>query len=153
MYDPATEILQVSPGFAVMYGLPEGTLEISREQWRTLVHPDDLARLDSLARRALVNGESELVLEFRILRHGEVRWIELRVLIAYDQARRPVRRIGAMIDVTEHKLADATLAERNTQLELASKAAGVGSFSVDFSTRSSSSHQVARPFSVYLSLY
>ena len=120
-YDQATETLQVSPGFAVMYGLPEGTLEISREQWRALVHPDDLPQLDAVARRALVSGESEFVLEFRILRHGEVRWIELRVLISYDQAGRPVRRIGAMIDVTEHKLAEATLAERDAQLALAGK--------------------------------
>ena len=35
-FDQAAETLQVSPGFAVMHGLPEGTLEISRGQWRAL---------------------------------------------------------------------------------------------------------------------
>ena len=50
-YDQATETLQVSPGFEEMYGLPEGTLEISREQWRALVHPDDLPQLDAVARQ------------------------------------------------------------------------------------------------------
>ena len=75
-YDQATETLQLSPDFAVMHGLPESTLEISREQWRALVHPDDLARLDAVTHRALVNTETEVVLEFRILRRGEVRWIE-----------------------------------------------------------------------------
>jgi PAS domain S-box-containing protein len=133
-YDQATERLQVSPGFAVMYGLPESTLEISREQWRALVHPDDLAQVDTLARRALVNGECELVLEFRILRHGEVRWIESRVLISYDQAGRPVRRIGAMIDVTERKLAEATLAEREAQLALAGKTGLVGGYAYNDDT-------------------
>ena len=56
------------------------------------VHPDDLAQLDALARRVLINTESEFILEFRILRHGEVRWIESRVLMSYDQTGRPVRR-------------------------------------------------------------
>jgi len=50
-YDHATGKLQVSPGFAAIYGLPEGTLEISRDDWRALVDPDDLPRLDAAARR------------------------------------------------------------------------------------------------------
>src|SRR5215467_15829523 len=49
-YDQATQILQLSPGCAVIYGLPEGTLEISRADWRARVHPDDLPRLDAIAR-------------------------------------------------------------------------------------------------------
>ena len=43
MYDDGTKKLQLSPGCAAIYGLPEGTLEISREDWRARVHPDDLA--------------------------------------------------------------------------------------------------------------
>src|SRR6185436_16383791 len=130
-YDQTTEKLQISPGVAVMYGLPEGTLEISREQWRALVHPDDLVQLDAVARRALVNRESELILEFRILRHGEVKWIESRVLISYNEVGRAVRRIGAEIDVTERKLAEAALAEREAQLALAGKTGLVGSYAYD----------------------
>jgi PAS domain-containing protein len=37
-------------------------------------------------------------------------------------------------DVSDRKRAELALAERNTQLELASKSARVGSFSLDFST-------------------
>src|SRR5262249_53225429 len=40
-YDAATRKLQLSPGFATIYGLPENTLEISREDWRARVHADD----------------------------------------------------------------------------------------------------------------
>jgi len=133
-YDHATQKLQLSLGFATIYGLPKTTLEISREDWRALVHPDDLPQLDAQARRALANGETELVLEFRILRHSEVRWIESRMLISYDGRGKPVRRIGAQIDVTERKRAEQALAERNTQLELASQTARVGSLAIDLST-------------------
>jgi two-component system, chemotaxis family, CheB/CheR fusion protein len=105
-YDHATQKLQLSPGCAVIYGLPESALEISREHWRALVHPDDLPRLDTIADHAFSNGETEFVLEFRIFRHGEVRWIESRVLISYNELGRPVRRTGANIDVTERKRAE-----------------------------------------------
>src|SRR5262245_31638299 len=135
-YDHASKKLQLSPGCVVIYGLPEGTLEISREEWRALVHPDDLPRLDAVARRAFANGERELVLEFQILRHTEVRWIESRVLISYNEAGTPVRRIGAEIDVTERKKAEQALAERNAQLDLAHKAARVGSYTYDIPAKS-----------------
>ena len=98
------------------------------------MHPDDLSQLDAVARRAFTSGEREFVLEFRIFRHGQVRWIELRVLISYNEAGKPVRRIGAEIDVTERKQAEQALAERNIQLGLAAKAGLVGSYAYDVDT-------------------
>jgi PAS domain S-box-containing protein len=134
-YDQATQQLQLSPGCAVIYGLlPESALEISREHWRALVHPDDLRRLDTIADHAFSKGETEFILEFRIFRHGEVRWIESRVLVSYDELGRPVRRIGANIDVTEGKRAEQALAERNIQLTLAAKSGLVGTYAYDADT-------------------
>lgn len=78
--------------------------------------------------------ESEVLLEFRTVRHGETRWIVSRTLISYNEAGKPVRRIGAQIDVTVRKQAEQALAERNTQFELAHKAARVGSYTYDVST-------------------
>jgi PAS domain S-box-containing protein len=134
-YDHATAKLQLSPGCAAVYGLPETTLEISREDWRARVHPDDLPRLDAVTRQALANRETDLVLEFRILRHGEVHWTESRLLISYDEAGQAVRRIGAQIDVTERKQAEQALAERNAQFDLAHKAARVGCYTYDISAK------------------
>jgi PAS domain S-box-containing protein len=134
MYDGGTKKLHLSPGCAAIYGLPEGTLEISRDDWRARVHPDDLAPLDAIARRAFTSGEKEFVMEFRIFRHGQVRWIESRVLISYNEAGKPVRGIGAKIDVTERKQAEQGLAERNIQLSLAAKAGLVGTFAYDGDT-------------------
>ena len=133
-YDHGTKILQLSPGCAAIYGLPEGTFEISRGDWRARVHPDDLPPVDAVARRAFNNGEREFVLEFRIFRDGQVRWIESRVLISYNEVGRPVRTIGAEIDVTERKQAELALAERNMQFALAGKAALVGSYAYDVDT-------------------
>ena len=87
----------------------------------------------SLAARSLM-AKREFVLEFRIFRHGQVRWIESRVLISYNEAGKPVRRIGAKIDVTERKQAEQALAERNIQLTLAAKAGLVGTYAYDADT-------------------
>jgi PAS domain S-box-containing protein len=133
-YDHTTKKLQLSPGCAAIYGLPEGAREISREDWRARVHPDDLLRLDTVTHRAVTNGERECILEFRIFRHGHVRWIESRILISYNEAGKPVRTIGAEIDVTERKQAELALAERNMQFALAGKAALVGSYAYDVDT-------------------
>jgi len=43
----------------------------------------------------------------------------------------PQRVVGVSIDITERKLAELSLADRNKQLELAGKAALVGSFAID----------------------
>src|SRR5262249_7147176 len=134
MYDDGTKKLQLSPGCAAIYGLPEGTLEISREEWRARVHPEDLPQLDVIARRAFANSDREFVIEFRVFRYGQVRWIESRVLISYNEAGKPVRRIGAKIDVTERKQAEQALAERDIQLTLAAKAGLVGTFAYDADT-------------------
>src|SRR5262245_9109386 len=133
-YDHASQKLQLSPVCAAIYGLPEGTLEISREDWRAMVHPDDLQRLDAVTRRALTNRETELILEFRVLRYGEVRWIESRVLILFNEFGRAFRSIGTEVDITERKRVELALADRNTQLELASQTARVGSLAIDVST-------------------
>ena len=134
-YDPATKKSQLSPGFAAIYGLPDGTLEISREDWRARVHPDDLPSLDAAVRRAFTRGEREFVLEYRIFRGGQVRWIELRSLISYNDAGKPVQRIGAQIDVTERKQAEIALEASETKFAGILEIAGDAIVSIDANRR------------------
>jgi PAS domain S-box-containing protein len=134
-YDYDTRILQLSRGCAAIYGLPEDTREITQKEWRELVHPDDLQRIDATTLQALARRQSELVLEFRIIRcDSKQKWIEARILVSYDDAERAVQMCGANIDVTEHKQTAQDLAERTVQLALAGKAALVGSYAYDTDT-------------------
>ena len=134
-YDYATRTLQLSPTLAAIYGLPEHTPEISREEWQARVHPDDLPHIDVVSRQALANQQGELVLEFRIVRpDGAVRWTESRILISYGDAGRAVHLTGANIDITERKQMAQALSERNIQLSLAAKAGLVGTFAYDTDT-------------------
>src|SRR5215472_655314 len=127
--------MQISPGYATIHGLPEGTIETSRAEWRTRVHPDDLLRLEAIAQNDTASQTRENFCEYRIIRPGgEVRWIETRAVISYNSEGSAQRIVGADIDVTERRRAEEALYERNAQLELASKIGRVGSFTVDFTT-------------------
>jgi PAS domain S-box-containing protein len=104
-YDCVTGITSLSPGTAVLYGLPEGTTELSREESRARVHADDLEQLEEEFQRALGEQRREFVSEFRIARadNNEVRWIEARSTVSYDAAGRPSSLASMSIDVTERK--------------------------------------------------
>ena len=135
MFDVRSGLMEVSPGYVAIHGLPEGTEETTRAAWRARVHPEDLPRLDASLRGDVDAKRTEHHCDYRIIRsHGEVRWIEARSVISYDQDGHPLQLVGANIDVTERKNANLTLAERNMQLALAGKSALVGSFAYDADT-------------------
>ena len=84
-FDLGSGKMQVSPGYAAIHGLPEGTVETSRADWRARVHPDDLPRLEANLRREIDARRSEHYCDYRIIRSGgEIRWIEARSFILYD---------------------------------------------------------------------
>jgi PAS domain S-box-containing protein len=126
-------LVNLSPGCASILGLPEGSVEISREKARKLVHPEDLAQLDASHDQAFLKKQREFVAQLRIIRpnDGEIRWIETRCLIFYDQGGQSLRLIAVIIDFTERKLAEQALTDRNAQLALAGRAVLVGSYAYD----------------------
>ena len=132
--DLATGRLECDARTAMIHGhnVPPTTIKESRR----FVHPDDLAHIDAASQR------HEPPAAFGTLNTG---WCTHRV------TRMPARRaglrskaplctiprhayvglLGVTRDITARKLADQALAERNAQLELASRIARVGSFAVD----------------------
>jgi PAS domain S-box-containing protein len=128
-FDIGSGAMQVSSGYAAIHGLPEGTSETTRADWRTRVHPDDLARLDANLQRDVEARRSEHDCEYRIIcLTGETRWIEARSFISYDREGTALSVIGVNIDVTERKKAELALADLNLQLALAGKVGRVGSY-------------------------
>src|SRR5262249_50396466 len=133
-YEPDLERMMVSEGYAAMHGLPDGTTETTRSQLCTRVHRDDLEWMERFRTRTFADKRDVYNLEYRIVRNGEVRWIESRSFISYDGKGWPRRIIGINIDITERKRAEQVLAERNLQLALAGRAARVGSYTYDVNT-------------------
>jgi PAS domain S-box-containing protein len=110
--DIATGNVQISPGYATIHGLGDGTDEFARADWRTRVQADDLARLDALRTQAFAEQRREHNTEYRIVpADGQTRWIESRGLLSYADDGRPTRLVGVNIDITERKRAAAALQE------------------------------------------
>jgi PAS domain S-box-containing protein len=130
-HDADGEKAQISPGYAAIHGLPEGTIEITRKAWLARVHPEDVERLQALRDQAFHQRRQEYSVDYRIVRAGEVRWIESRTFISYNSDRHPQRVIGVNIDVTERKRAEALLSEGRDRLADAMVAGQVMAFEWD----------------------
>ena len=134
-YDIGADRMQVSEGYAAIHGLPDGTTETTRSDWRTRVHPDDVERVGRVRRRALRDRRCEHTLEYRIVSpHFGVRWIESRSFILYNSSGAAQRVIGVNIDVTQRKNTEALLNESKARLADALAAGQVMAFEWDAAT-------------------
>ena len=97
--------------------MPEGTTETSQREWRALVHAEDLERAEAWWEQAFREQRREYELEYRIVRGGEVRWIESRSFISYAGDGSPQRVVGVNIDVTERKQAEEHRNILNAELD------------------------------------
>ncbi|HEV7732762.1 MAG TPA: ATP-binding protein [Candidatus Binatia bacterium] len=89
-------------------GLDPTSIEPTYERWRDSIHPEDRARVDALYQQARQDGATYIA-EYRIVRpDGGVRWLSARGRFLYDVGR-PVRSIGAMVDVTARVEAEQAL--------------------------------------------
>lgn len=91
-----------NPQMAAIYGFNPGSTYITSEEWLTLFHPDETARLMEEFGRALKEQEN-FQFEFRAVRPDkEIRWILSHGRIVRE-AGIPVRLIGTHTDITDRK--------------------------------------------------
>jgi len=109
--DLKTGVIAVSDGYTAIHGLPKGTTQTTLSQWRTKVHPDDLEPFDQLCERLFFNRHNDYRFDYRIIRDDEIRWIESRGCVSYDEDGQPQQCIGINIDVTERKQTEARLSD------------------------------------------
>jgi PAS domain S-box-containing protein len=89
-----------------IFGVDPRTFAVTPEHVRSLVHPEDLERLDQVLQRISADAQSYQT-EFRVRRpNGELRWCIGTAAATLDAARRVVRVSGVTVDITERKLAE-----------------------------------------------
>jgi PAS domain S-box-containing protein len=106
-HDQITDAIYWSPEIRSICGWdPEEHLTLSEYQAR--IHPDDRERIVAMIRRAHdPAGDGSYDVEHRVIAaDGTARWIRVRSRTFFGGAgasRRPVRTVGALMDVTENK--------------------------------------------------
>jgi len=82
------------------------------------VHPKDRALIASSIKHCITHG-TEYAEEYRLLKaDGELRWVFARGRCYKDHHGRPVRFLGAALDLTERKHTEQALRQSQTELQL-----------------------------------
>ena len=119
--DIASNNMSVTPEFCRMFGVPEMDIMPSRIVEERF-HPDDLSIRSTQETR--VDGSSVLNVEYRIY-HGEtgrIRWIARNAKFIMNEHGQPIRMLGVVQDITERKIANDMLKEREDQFRTMAQA-------------------------------
>ncbi len=104
--------LYLSPEYLRQIGLGPEEFHGGYEDWERRLHPQDRERAIALVKDCSEGRTAGYESEYR-LRHkdGGYRWFLSRGALVRDEAGRPVRLIGAAIDITERKRAEEAMRE------------------------------------------
>ncbi|GCF13970.1 hypothetical protein Harman_19050 [Haloarcula mannanilytica] len=103
--------LSYYPSAETLYGTGIETLD----GFLALIHPEDRSAVEARIESAVETGTYDA--EFRIIRDGEVRWMEAKGRVESDDDGTPVRAIGIDRDITERKHREQELQDTNERLE------------------------------------
>lgn len=120
-WDPASGRLTWSDELYRMYGVAPGAFQPSFETYLERVHPEDRQHAGALMARALIDGRA-FTAEERIVRpDGSLRWLRSHCEVVRDAAGRPVKLLGACLDVTEGRASEQALREGAASLQALSR--------------------------------
>jgi PAS domain S-box-containing protein len=107
-WDLVTHQIWWSNGFQRLFGYSEDEIVPSVAWWKERIHPDDLERVIGTTSASIVGDDHSMTMEYRFRRRdGSYATVLDRGFVVYDEQRHPIRVIGAMIDITEHRRSDA----------------------------------------------
>ncbi|KWV57244.1 hybrid sensor histidine kinase/response regulator [Bradyrhizobium macuxiense] len=116
-----------SPEYLLVHGLSSDEANETYENWVSRIHPEDRERTIEHLFSVLKDGGADYTAEYRIVRpnDGESRWIRVVAKIERDRRGRPLRLVGADLDVTDQMLAQETLRESEERFRLIADSAPV----------------------------
>jgi PAS domain S-box-containing protein len=106
-----------SPEYLHLHDLPAESAHEPHEAWVRRLHPDDREAAERRFRDAVTGTGTGYANEYRVVgASGDVRWIRALAEIERDAAGRPLRMVGAHLDVTVLKRTEAALASQAERL-------------------------------------
>jgi PAS domain S-box-containing protein len=117
-WDLASGSLWMSENVATVFDYPHGEIRASID-WRVeRIDPDQRREIGERITRAIADGETFWSAEYRFMR-GDGSYADVldRGYIVHDDDGRPVRMLGAMIDITARKESEKALIESQSRLQ------------------------------------
>jgi PAS domain S-box-containing protein len=114
-YDIEKELVTFSDQLLRIFGLDPGTLPLTLGEVRSRIHPDDRSGFDRNLARTIRSGRYE-PFEFRFQRPDVAVGHAISAgIVESTESGKPVRIFGVIQDITERRLAEKILAEREAQ--------------------------------------
>jgi PAS domain S-box-containing protein len=115
-----------------LWGYAAGEFDGSYEAFAKRMHPDDLVATNAEISRCM-SAHERFVQEFRVLwPDGSLHWMAGIGEFTYDQADQPIRMHGAVMEITERRMAIEQLRRREELLDMAGRIARMGGWSVEY---------------------
>jgi PAS domain S-box-containing protein len=115
-----------------IFGMKPGKTAVTYEDFYSIVHPDDLEKVQDLYSASVRGGKEIFEAEHRITRpDGEVRVVYQKCDHIRDEEGRVVRSVGMVQDITERKRSETALRETENDLNRAQKMGKIGSWRLD----------------------
>ena len=94
-----------------IYGLDETTFKATFEGYLAMLHPDDRERVKALIKEVL-ETHKDITFEERIVRpNGDIRHLKSWGRVILDDAGKPIKMIGACLDITNAKTTETKMNE------------------------------------------
>jgi PAS domain S-box-containing protein len=117
-WDLTTNTLWWNESFKTLFGYKVEEIEAGIESWSHRLHPEDKERVLSETHAVINGGEQYWSAEYRFRRaDGSYAVIFDRGYVVHVRNGKPVRMIGAMIDITERKRAEEALENYANRLQ------------------------------------
>ncbi|MEL7312401.1 MAG: diguanylate cyclase, partial [Pseudomonadota bacterium] len=129
-FDGDTKRIEFSPRWKAMLGY-EADEDVAPD-WYQLVHPEDMAAVQSKMRDHL-EGHSEIFQSTHRMRHrnGEWHWVESRAKAVTDDRGRLLRLMGNELDINERKLYEEALFREKESAQITLQSIGDGVITTD----------------------
>ena len=108
-WDPVSGRVNWSDEMYSIYGVHPGEFRPSFESYLERIHPEDRARAAATVALALMDNRAFSMDERIVHPDGRVRQLRSHGEVVRDEGGRPLKMVGACIDVTEQKAAEAAL--------------------------------------------
>jgi len=130
-FDTLNNRVYLSPRWKAMLGYDEVDIGQAPD-WRTLVHTDDMSRVQG-AIRDHVAGKTPIFESLHRMRHatGEWRWVISRAKAKVDENGRLLRLVGVELDITERKLYEEALFHEKESAQITLQSIGDGVITTD----------------------